>query len=64
VYHNKLLSALLVVEITASVLLVMYNWPSANSFFGLTGDLLPNGYRVKILVMGIGFGMCFLLYER
>ena len=64
IYKNKLLTGLVLVELTASIVLVLYNWSFANSFFGLTGDLLPTEYRVKILVMGLGFGLCFMLYER
>jgi magnesium-transporting ATPase (P-type) len=64
IYKNIILTALVVVEVAASTVLVLFNWELFDRFFQVTGDDLPLSYRRKILVLGFISGFTFLAYER
>lgn len=63
-YKNVVLTALVFVEVAASILLVLCDWDSFDRFFQLTGPQLPLAYRHRLLILGLVTGMIFVLYER
>eukprot|EP00624_Nannochloropsis_granulata_P007002 evm.model.NODE_5774_length_13239_cov_27.488331.6 len=64
VYKNIVLSALVVVEIAASILLLVLDWPIFDHLFQVQGAELVPAYRHKLLVWGLLSGFAFVLYER
>lgn len=63
-YKNVVLTALVFVEVSASILLVLCDWDRFDRFFQLTGPQLPLAYRHRLLILGLVTGMIFVLYER
>ncbi len=64
IYKNVVLSALVVVEVAASVLLVILDWPIFDRLFQVQGAELVPAYRHKLLLWGWVSGLSFVLYER
>lgn len=63
-YKNVLLSALVFVELAATVLLTVVDWPVFDRLFQLRGAELTVDYRRKILLLGLANGLAFILFER
>jgi len=64
VYKNIVLSALVITEIAASILLLVLDWPIFDHLFQVQGAELVPAYRHKLLGWGLVSGFSFVLYER
>ncbi len=64
VHKNILLSALIFVELAATVLLTVVDWPVFDHWFTLRGSELTRDYRHKLVALGLGNGLAFIAYER
>lgn len=64
IYKNVLLSALVFVEVAATVLLTVVDWPIFDRWFQLRGAELTVDYRRKLMALGLANGLAFIAYER
>jgi hypothetical protein len=64
VYRNWILSGLLLVEVGATLLLTVKDWPLFDRWFELLGAELTSDYRRKLLLLGLANGLAFIAYER
>lgn len=64
IYKNILLSALVAVEIAATVFLTLVDLPAFDRWFQLRGADLSRSYRRTLMALGLANGLAFILYER
>jgi len=64
IYKNIVLSALVTVEVAASILLLVLDWPIFDRLFQVQGAELLPAYRHKLLGWGLVSGFAFVSYER